>query len=131
MRIARIHGELLRLGIEIRQAKVSKYRVRRRKSPSRNGRTFLQNQAKDIVSIDFITVPTATSRVLFVFLVLGNERRRVLHWSRHSVFAGRSRLATLGVAEAAAAAPAVAVRGGGRCDQSRRCGRSRADRSAR
>jgi hypothetical protein len=57
----RIHGELLKLGIEISQAAVSKYRVRRRKPPSQNWRTFLENHAKDIVSVDFFTVPTAPS----------------------------------------------------------------------
>jgi putative transposase len=65
----RIHGELLKLGIEISQAAVSKYMVRHRKPPSQSWRTFLENHAKEIVSIDFFTVPTATFRVLFVFLV--------------------------------------------------------------
>jgi hypothetical protein len=52
-----------------------------RKPPSQTWRTFLTNHAKDIVSIDSFTVPTATFRVLFVFLVLSNERRRVLHFN--------------------------------------------------
>jgi transposase InsO family protein len=77
----RIHGELLKLGIEISQAAVSKYMVRHRKPPSQNWRSFLKNHAKDIVSIDFFTVPTATFRVLFVFLVLGNQRREILHFN--------------------------------------------------
>jgi hypothetical protein len=61
----RIHGELLKLGIVISQAAVSKYGVRHRKPPSQTWRTFLKNHAKDIVSIDFFTVPTVTFRVLF------------------------------------------------------------------
>jgi transposase InsO family protein len=77
----RIHGELLKLGIEISQATVSKYMVRHRKPPSQTWRTFLKNHAKDIVSVDFFTVPAATFRVLFVFLVLCNERRRVVHFN--------------------------------------------------
>jgi len=77
----RIHGELLKLGIEVNQATVSKYMVRHRKPPPQSWRTFLTNHAKDIVSVDFFTVPTATFRVLFVFLVLTNERRRVLHFN--------------------------------------------------
>ncbi len=77
----RIHGELLKLGIEISQATVSKYMTRCRKPPSQTWRTFLQNHAKDIVSVDFFTVPTATFRVLFVFLVLDNERRKVVHFN--------------------------------------------------
>jgi transposase InsO family protein len=77
----RIHGELLKLGIELSQATVSKYMVRHRKPPSQSWRTFLTNHAKDIVSVDFFTIPTASFRVLFVFLVLTNERRRVVHFN--------------------------------------------------
>jgi transposase InsO family protein len=77
----RIHGELLKLGIEISQATVSKYMVRLRKPPSQSWRTFLTNHAKDIISVDFFTVPTARFRVLFVFLVLSNQRRRIVHFN--------------------------------------------------
>ncbi len=77
----RIHGELLKLGIEVSQATVSKYIVRHRKPPSQTWRTFLKNHATDIVSVDFFTVPTATFRVLFVFLVLSNDRRRIIHFN--------------------------------------------------
>ncbi|HEX9158474.1 MAG TPA: integrase core domain-containing protein [Syntrophales bacterium] len=79
--VPRIHGELLKLGIEIGQASVSNYMPRHRKPPSQSWRTFLENHAQEIVSIDFFTVPTATFRVLFVLLVLGNDRRRVLHFN--------------------------------------------------
>ena len=77
----RIHGELLKLGIEISEATVSKYMVRRRGPPSQTWRTFLENHAKDTISLDFFTVPTATFRVLFVLLVLNNDRRRILHFN--------------------------------------------------
>jgi putative transposase len=77
----RIHGEILKLGIEVSQATVSKYMIRHPKPPSQSWRTFLRNHAKDIVSIDFFTVPTATFRVLYVFLVLSNERRKVVHFN--------------------------------------------------
>ena len=77
----RIHGELLKLGIDIGEASVSKYMGFRRKPPSQTWRTFLSNHSKDIVSIDFFTVPTATFRALFVFLVLSNERRKVIHFN--------------------------------------------------
>jgi transposase InsO family protein len=53
----------------------------RRKPPSQTWRTFLRNHAADVVSIDFFTVPTATFRVLFVFLILSNERRKVIHFN--------------------------------------------------
>jgi hypothetical protein len=55
--------------------------VQRRKPPSQKWRTFLENHAKDIVSVDFFTVPIATFRVLFVFLMLCNDRRRVVHFN--------------------------------------------------
>ena len=77
----RIHGELLKLGIDVGQASVSKYMGFRRKPPSQTWRTFLGNHARDILSIDFFTVPTATCRVLFVFLVLSNEHRKVIHFN--------------------------------------------------
>jgi putative transposase len=54
----RIHGELLKLGIDIGETSVSKYLVRRRKPPSQTWRTFLQNHLQSVVSIDFFTVPT-------------------------------------------------------------------------
>jgi hypothetical protein len=76
----RIHGELLKLGINIVQATVAKYMVRRRKPPLQIWKSFLSNHMKDIVSVDFFVVPTATFRVLFVFLVLSHDRRRLLHF---------------------------------------------------
>jgi len=77
----RIHGELQKLGIEISQSAVSKYLVRNRKPPSQTWRTFLENHATEIGSIDVFTVRTATFRVLFVVLVLINDRRRVVHFN--------------------------------------------------
>jgi len=54
----RIHGELLKLGIEISQASISKYMVRGRKPPSQEWRTSPENHIGELVSIDFLTVPT-------------------------------------------------------------------------
>ena len=65
-----MHGELRKLGIDVSQAVVSKYMVRHRKPPSQTWRSFLDNHVRDLFSIDFFTVPTATFRVLFVFVVL-------------------------------------------------------------
>jgi putative transposase len=76
----RIHGELLKLGIAVAQSTVAKYLQRRRKPPSQNWRTFLTNHIEQTASIDFFTVPTATFRVLFVFVVLSHARRRVVHF---------------------------------------------------
>jgi len=75
----RIHGELLKLGINVSQAVVSKYMVRHRKPPSQTWQTFLENHARDIVAIDFFTVPTATFRVLFVLVILNHDRRQILY----------------------------------------------------
>jgi putative transposase len=75
----RIHGELQKLGIEVSQATVAKYLGRRTGPPSQSWRTFLANHVADLASIDFFTVPTATFRVLFVFVVLSHDRRRIVH----------------------------------------------------
>jgi transposase InsO family protein len=77
----RIHGELVKLGIEVSQATVAKYMVRQRKPPSPTWRTFLDNHTKQLVSTDFFVVPTVTFRVLYVFVVLAHERRRLLHFN--------------------------------------------------
>jgi putative transposase len=77
----RIHGELLKLGIDIGESSVSKYMVRSRKPPSQTWRTFLENHAKQLVSIDFFTVLTIRFQVLYVFLVLAHDRRRILHFN--------------------------------------------------
>jgi len=76
----RIHGELLKLGIDIGETSVSKYLVRHRKPPSQTWRTFLENHVKNLVSVDFFTVPTLRFQVLYVFLVLAHDRRRILHF---------------------------------------------------
>jgi putative transposase len=78
---ASIHGELLKLGIDISQATVSKYMVRHQKPPSQTWRTFLENHADCIAGIDFFTVPTATFRILYVFIVLSHDRRHIVHFN--------------------------------------------------
>src|SRR5262245_13620044 len=73
----RIHGELLKLGLTVSQATVSKYMLRPRRPPSQAWRAFLKNHGKDLIALDFFTVPTATFRVLFVLVVLSHARRRL------------------------------------------------------
>ena len=75
----RIHGELQKLGLEISQAAVSKFLGRRSTPPSQTWRTFLDNHLQTLVSVDFFVVPPVMFKVLFVFVVLAHERRRVLH----------------------------------------------------
>ena len=78
---SRIHGELLKLGIEISERTVSRLLPKDRKPPSQTWRAFLNNHLNDLVSMDFFTVPTVTFRVLFVFVVLSHSRRRVVHFN--------------------------------------------------
>jgi putative transposase len=75
----RIHRELIKLGIDVSQATVAKYMVRKPKSPSQTWNTFLTNHLKEMVSTDFFVVPTVSFRLLFVFLVLSHERRQLIH----------------------------------------------------
>ena len=75
----RIHGELLKLGLEVSQATVAKYMGRRRQPPSQTWRTFLWNHTGQIVAADFFVVPTATYRLLFVLVLLAHGRRRIRH----------------------------------------------------
>jgi len=77
----RIHGELLKLGINVAERTVSRLMPKRRPRPSQTWRTFLANHLRDLVSLDFFTVPTARLRVLFVLVVLAHHRRRVLHFN--------------------------------------------------
>ena len=69
----RIHGELLKLGIDVAERTVSRLLPKRRPSPSQTWRTFLANHVHDLVSLDFFTVPTARLRVLFVLVVLAHH----------------------------------------------------------
>ena len=75
----RIHGELLKVGIDVSQATVAKYMIRHRRPPSQTWKTFLANHVGQIMAADFFVVPTATCRLLFVLVILAHERRRVVH----------------------------------------------------
>jgi putative transposase len=77
----RILAELHKLGIEVAKSTVEKYKPRGDRSPSATWRTFLHLHLKELVAIDFFIVPTATFKVLFVFLVLAHDRRRIIHFN--------------------------------------------------
>jgi putative transposase len=79
--VPRIQSELRLLGYEVAESTVAKYRVRSPKPPSQSWKTFLDNHAREITSIDFFTVPTITFRNLFCFLVLSHDRRQVVHFN--------------------------------------------------
>jgi transposase InsO family protein len=74
----RIHGELLKLGIDVGQTSVAKYMARRRRPPSEGWKTFLRNHADGIASIDLFVVPTISFRLLYAFLILRHGRRQIL-----------------------------------------------------
>ena len=75
----RIHGELLKLGISVAESTVARYMPRRRRTPSQTWLTFLHNHLACAAGMDFFAIPTATFTVLFGFLVLSHDRRRILH----------------------------------------------------
>ena len=81
-RAPRIHGELLKLGFEVSERTVSRYLARLRPEPAKPGSqtwaSFLRNQAKGIVAVDMFTVPTIRFQVLYVFVILSLERRRLV-----------------------------------------------------
>jgi putative transposase len=77
----RIVGEIRKLGITVAKSTVEKYRPRVRKPPSPTWKAFLKNHVKDIVACDFFTVPTASFKVLFVFVMLVHERRRIVYFN--------------------------------------------------
>jgi putative transposase len=73
--------ELRKLGIDIGERTVSRLIPKRRTPPSQTWRTFLTNHVRDLVSLDFFTVPTAGLSVLFVLVVLAHHCRRVVHFN--------------------------------------------------
>jgi transposase InsO family protein len=75
----RIHGELQKLGIAVSQSKVAKYMRRHPRPPSQTWRTFLANHANQIMAADLFVVPTVTFRLLFVLVILGHDRRQLVH----------------------------------------------------
>jgi transposase InsO family protein len=73
----RIHGELLKLELDVSQATVAKY-MARRTTPPQTWRTFLANHVQQIAAAEFFVVPTATCRLVFVLVIVAHERRRVV-----------------------------------------------------
>jgi transposase InsO family protein len=74
----RIHGELLKLGIDIAQSSVAKYMPRRRGSPSPGWRAFLRNHTGHIAAVDLFVVPTIGFKLLYGLVILRLERRRLV-----------------------------------------------------
>jgi hypothetical protein len=72
----RIHGELLKLGIDVGQTTVAKYMARRRQPPSQGWKTFLRNHVDGIASMDLFVIPTISFRLLYGLLILQHSRRQ-------------------------------------------------------
>ena len=71
----RIHGELLKLGLEVAQSSVAKYMIKRHGPPSQGWRTFLRNHAPDIAAMDLFIVPTIGFDLLYAFVIVRLDRR--------------------------------------------------------
>ena len=74
----RIHGELLKLGIDVGQTTVAKYMTRVRRPPSQGWKTFLRNHADGIASMDLFVVPTISFQLIYGLLILRHGRREIL-----------------------------------------------------
>ena len=78
----RIHGELLKLGIEVAQSTVAKYMAKHRRPGSgQTWKTFLRNHVAGIGAVDFLVVPTINFQLLFILVILRHERRRLISLS--------------------------------------------------
>lgn len=69
------------LGIDVAKSTVGKYRSTKVGPPLPSWRTFLDQHIRELESIDFVIVATATFPVLFVFVVLVHDRRRIVHFN--------------------------------------------------
>jgi len=79
----RIHAELLKLGIGIGEATVSRYLPKRPADPDKVARwkAFLKNHKPEIAAMDFVTIPTASFKVLYCLIIIHHDRRRILHFN--------------------------------------------------
>jgi putative transposase len=77
-----IHGELLKLGIDISESTVLSYMPKKApKTSKQRSKTFLKNHSAQIVSVDFLVVPTITFKLLYVLVFLSHDRRRIIHFN--------------------------------------------------
>lgn len=79
----RIHAELLKLGLDVAEATISRYMPKLPPDPDKTAqwKAFLRNHLPEIAAMDFVTIPTATFRVLYGFFVIHHDRRRILHFN--------------------------------------------------
>jgi hypothetical protein len=77
----RIHGELLKLGIEVAQSTVAKYMIKRPRRPGQSWETSLRNHADGIAAADLFVVPTIGLKLLYGLVILGHGRRKLIHYA--------------------------------------------------
>ena len=77
----RIQAESHLLGLEVARSTIDKHRVCHRKPPSQTWKTFLKNHVGCLAAMDFCVVPTITFGLLYLFIVLRHDRRRVVHFA--------------------------------------------------
>ena len=76
-----MHGELLKLGIDVGQTAVAKYMSRWRRPPSQGWKTFLRNHADGIAAMDLVVVPAISFKLLYGLVVMSHDRRKILQLS--------------------------------------------------
>jgi transposase InsO family protein len=77
----RIRDELRLLGHDVAASTVARYMGRRGRPPSPTWQSFLRNHLSCLASVDFFVVPTVTFKLLYGFVVLCHDRRRVAHFN--------------------------------------------------
>src|ERR1035437_4292212 len=69
--VPRIHGELKKLGYDVSESTIQRYiRKRGKRMNGQNWKTFLKNHSKEIISIDFLIVPTINFKLIHVLVVI-------------------------------------------------------------
>ena len=78
----RIHGELLKLGYKICESTVQRYMPKKgKRNNGQNWKTFLKNHSRDIILIDFLTVPTINFKLMYVLVIIEHHRRKLIHFN--------------------------------------------------
>ncbi|MCX6173916.1 MAG: helix-turn-helix domain-containing protein [Ignavibacteriales bacterium] len=80
--VPRIHGEILKLGFDISESTVMRYISKKNgRTSGQRWKTFLKNHTAEIISIDFLTVPTINFKLLHVLVFLSHQRRKIIHFN--------------------------------------------------
>jgi putative transposase len=76
-----MHGKSKMLGVELSERTVLRWiqRAARDPEPAKRWLAFLSNHREPIAAMDFFTMPTLTFSVLYCFVVIAHDRRRILH----------------------------------------------------